>query len=196
MTTTIFLVRHAAHVHLGRVLSGRQPDLALSEAGQAQARSLGDRFAGVPFAAIQSSPVLRARATAEILASGRGVETVEALTEIEFGEWTGLSFTALDGDARWHAWNSGRASARAPGGESMAEAQERAVAHIHQMAARHDGGHVLMVSHCDIIRAVICHCLGLSLDNILRFDIDPASVSVISADGWGMRVIRLNEGAI
>jgi broad specificity phosphatase PhoE len=50
-----------------------------------------------------------------------------------------------------------------------------------------------MVTHCDIIRAVIAHVLGLSLDHILRFDIDPASISRLAVGDWGAKILSLNE---
>jgi broad specificity phosphatase PhoE len=52
---------------------------------------------------------------------------------------------------------------------------------------------VVAVSHCDIIRGLIAYYLGLPLDNLLRFDIDPASVSRLMVGSWGARVISVNE---
>ncbi len=76
----------------------------------------------------------------------------------------------------------------------MVAAQERAVAHLYETAARFPGGTVAMVTHCDIIRAIAAAVLGLSLDQILNFDIDPARISRIAAGDWGARVLSLNEG--
>jgi probable phosphoglycerate mutase len=75
----------------------------------------------------------------------------------------------------------------------MAEATERAFQFLTEAAAEHAGDTVLAVSHCDIIRGVIARCLGLSLDNLLRFDVDPASVSRIAIGQWGTRVLSINE---
>ena len=50
-----------------------------------------------------------------------------------------------------------------------------------------------MVSHCDIIRAIVATALGLSLDHIHRFEIGPASVSRLVVGSWGARVLSLNE---
>ena len=50
-----------------------------------------------------------------------------------------------------------------------------------------------MVTHCDIIRGVLCHYLGLPFDNLLRFDIDAASVSTLIVGTWGARVAGMNE---
>lgn len=193
MTATIFLVRHAAHDHVGRTLSGRLPDLALSAEGRAQAAGLARRLSGQAFDLVQSSPVLRARETAEILSGGAEVEIVPALEEIDFGEWTGLDFAALDDDPRWRRWNAERGAAQVPGGERMRDAQARIVTHVDAVAEARPGAAVLMVTHCDLIRAAVAHYLGLPLDNLLRFDIEPASVTKLAVGSWGGRVQTLNE---
>jgi broad specificity phosphatase PhoE len=193
VTATILLIRHAAHEDLGDSLSGRAPDRPLSSIGRDQAKQLARGLAGHDLKSVQSSPVLRARQTADAIAAGLPVETVAALDEIDFGDWTGRSFAVLADDPRWHEWNSHRATASAPGGESMAAAQARAVAHVDTSAAAYPGETLAMVSHCDILRGVVAHYLGLSLDNLLRFDIAPASVTTLHVGDWGGRVLRLNE---
>jgi broad specificity phosphatase PhoE len=52
---------------------------------------------------------------------------------------------------------------------------------------------IAAVSHCDVIRGIIAHHLGLPLDNLLRFDVDPASVSRLQLGDWGGRVMSVNE---
>lgn len=75
----------------------------------------------------------------------------------------------------------------------MTTAQERAWIHVSGLARELAGKIAVVVSHCDIIRAIIARVLGLSLDNILRFETPPASVSRIVVGDWGARVISLNE---
>lgn len=195
MTLTLLLIRHAAHVELGRTLSGRRSDVALSGDGLQQAEIVADLLAVEPIAAIYSSPRERAWYTARELGERLDLEVriADGLDEVDFGDWTGAAFDALEGDPAWDAWNSARATARPPGGESMAEAVERAVAAVQLIAAEHRGGTVAAVSHCDIIRGIIAHALGLPLDNLLRFDIDPASVSRLVVGDWGARVMTVNE---
>lgn len=195
VTATLYFIRHAAHGHLGRVLSGRTPGVALSDDGRAQAAALARRLAGRRLTAIYSSPVQRARETAAALADGRGIVVTEAagLNEIDFGAWTGRSFAELDGDPHWMRWNEARGAARVPDGESMAEAQARALACAAAIAARHDGGAVALVSHCDVIRAALAGYLGVPLDGALGFDIDPASVSRVSVGDWGHQIHSINE---
>jgi ribonuclease H / adenosylcobalamin/alpha-ribazole phosphatase len=195
VTTEILLVRHATHVELGRILSGRRRDVALSSDGLEQAAIVADLLGVEPIAAVYSSPRERAYYTAREIADRheQKVRVADALDEIDFGDWSGRSFDDLVDDPEWRHWNEARATARAPNGETMGEACERAVAALDEMAREHEDGTIALVSHCDIIRAIIAHHLGLSLDNILRFDVAPASVSRLALGAWGGRVVSVNE---
>lgn len=169
--------------------------MALSNDGLDQASIVADLLGIEPVAAVYSSPRERAWYTAREIAEPHDlkVQAMEGLDEIDFGDWTGKSFSELEGDEAWQQWNEARGSARCPGGESMTEAVARAVAAIESIATEQGEKTVVAVSHCDIIRGVIAHMLGLPLDNILRFDVDPASVSRIEVGRWGSRVRSVNE---
>lgn len=195
MSSTILLVRHAAHVELGRVLSGRRRDVALSSEGLEQSQIVADLLGIEPIAAVYSSPRERAWYTARDIAEPHDVkvEVADGLDEVDFGDWSGRSFAQLEGEEGWQQWNEQRSTARCPGGESMGEAVARAVQAVEAIAAEQDDRIVAAVSHCDIIRGVIAHYLGLSLDRILAFDVDPASVSRIEVGRWGARVKSVNE---
>ena len=197
MTARIHLIRHCAHGDVGRVLSGRCAATPLTTEGRAQAHWLAGLFAGgEPVAAIHASPRLRAQQTAQAIAARLGVsiETIDALDELDFGEWTGCSFSELENDPRWHRWNAARDVAAIPGGETMQAAVDRAVAHVAALAGREWAGAVLCVSHCDVIRGVVAHYLGLGLDRLLSFDVDPGSISTLVVGDWGGRLVTLNRG--
>jgi probable phosphoglycerate mutase len=192
----ILLIRHAAHSHLGNVLSGRTPGIPLSIEGQSQAERLAQRLEPMPIDGLCASPVQRAQETARAIAAGREgltIETAPALEELDFGDWAGRAFVELADDPRWSTWNSARQSAAAPNGESMAHAQGRAWRYVKRIAAASPDRTIAMISHCDIIRAVVAKALGLSLNHIHRFDIDPASVSRLAVGSWGAKVLSLNE---
>ncbi|HEX8389738.1 MAG TPA: histidine phosphatase family protein [Sphingomonas sp.] len=195
MAATLILVRHAAHGHLNRILSGRTPGVPLTEDGRAQAARLAARLAERRPTLVQTSPIERAQETAAAVAArpGAALESVEALNEIDFGDWTGRAFDALAGDPEWDRWNAKRATARPPGGEAMGEAQARIVAHCRALARERDGETMVLVSHADMIRAAVCHVLGLDLQAYERFDIDPASATTIVWGDWGARLVALNE---
>jgi probable phosphoglycerate mutase len=195
VSATILLVRHAAHVELGEVLSGRRRDVALSAEGLEQASIVGDLLGTLPIAAVYSSPRERAWYTARDIADPHDldVEVADSLDEIDFGQWEGARFADLEGDEDWQRWNECRGSARSPGGESMVEAVDRARSALEQIAAEIDGATVAAVTHCDIIRGVLAHYLGMRLDNILRLDVDPASISTVEIGRWGARIRSINE---
>src|SRR5687767_1544713 len=88
--TRFLLIRHATTDTVGKRLAGRLPGVSLNEAGRAQAQQLAARLAGLPVAAIYSSPLERAVETARPLAQGLQLETAvcEAFLELDFGEWT------------------------------------------------------------------------------------------------------------
>jgi broad specificity phosphatase PhoE len=196
MSARLHLVRHCPHGDVGRVLSGRCAGSPLTDEGVAKARRLAVELArSERICAVHASPTLRASQTAEAIAEAAGVEIeiVTALDEIDFGGWTGRSFTELDGDPDWHSWNAARATARPPAGEAMVEAVARAVGHVEAIARRDWGGAVVCVSHCDVIRGVVAHYLGLGLDNLLRFDVEPGSVSTLVVGAWGGKLVTLNK---
>lgn len=195
VSTTLFLVRHAAHADVGRRLTGRACGVELTEDGERQAIALGARLRSERLDLIQTSPRARTRATAQAIARGTGapVELAPALDEIDFGDWTGRSFAELEPDPLWRNWNEARGRARPPNGESMVEAADRVTTHAREIARNRPGSRIAIVSHCDILRALVARCLGLPLDNLLRFDIAPASVSRIEIGDWGEHVASLNE---
>jgi probable phosphoglycerate mutase len=51
----------------------------------------------------------------------------------------------------------------------------------------------VLVSHCDVIKAILAFYLGLAIEGIFRFEIGPASISTISVDDWGAKVLGVNE---
>ncbi|WP_207101105.1 histidine phosphatase family protein [Paracoccus shandongensis] len=194
MSVLVGLVRHGSHDDLGTWLSGRTRDIALNAGGRAETAALAQRLARRGVAAIATSPRRRTAETAAILGQGLGLAPMQAdaLDEIDFGAWSGARFSDLDADPAWRHWNAARATAPTPGGETMGAAVARAVAHLDGLAEQ-GGGPVLCVSHCDVIRGVVAHALGLSLDNILRFEIAPASISWVMAHGQGsFHVLTLN----
>lgn len=195
VTTTFFLLRHAMHGSVGRVLVGRMPRVRLDKEGVQQAERLAARLARERIDMIQSSPRERARETAAPIGRCCGVRMVieSALDEIDFGDWTGRPIAALDGDPHWERWNTRRSEGRPPCGESMRELQTRVIGHLESMHTAAPNGRVLLVSHAEPIRAAILHCLGLPLDDFGRVDIAPASITTIAFGERGRDVIELNQ---
>jgi probable phosphoglycerate mutase len=195
--TQLLLIRHASHDLLGVALAGWTPGVHLNAAGRREADALAARLADTPHDALCTSPLERARETALAIATrgGPAAEVRDALGEIRFGEWTGRRFAELERDTVFQRFNRDRLATRIPGGESMLEVQARIVRELEALAWRHPGGRVAVVSHGDVIKAAIAHVLGMSLDAIPRFDVSPASISIIAWIPGDPRVLALNDTA-
>ena len=192
--TRLFLVRHAAHDWLGRGLCGRMPGVALNAQGQAQAHELAARLQ-IRIDAICSSPQQRALETAAPVAARMGlpVKVAGEFDEIDFGEWTGREMADLAAQgALWQHWVERRSTATPPAGEPFSGVAARTLAGAARLAREHAGQSVLVFSHCDVIKALLASCLGLSLDYLENFEVAPASLSLIDMEGdqWQVRLVN------
>lgn len=199
----LLLIRHALCAPVGHALSGRRAGVSLDARGRAQLTPLTARVARrlgtARLDAVYASPMARALETAAAVAAPARLDvTIEpALVEFDFGEWTGQTIAALDA-ARSDAWthfNACRSASGAPGGEGALAMQARAVGAVRRMAERHADGVVAAVSHSDVCRAIVGHCLGVSLDVQHRIEIAPASVTELELRPWGARLLALNDEA-
>jgi broad specificity phosphatase PhoE len=197
VTTTIFLLRHAAHDNVGAFLAGRTPGIRLGVEGRAQTGRLGERMRRERFDAVIASPRERTQETAAAVAAASGlggVETDPRLDEIDFGDaWSGKTWDELNKDAAWIRWNAERGTARTAGGESMNDVQLRMIAAMEAAAQRFPDGAVVLVTHADLIKAAVCHVLGLPLDHLSRFEVSPASITPVVWGDWGAKLLWLNE---
>ncbi|HEY3580577.1 MAG TPA: histidine phosphatase family protein [Pyrinomonadaceae bacterium] len=182
--TTFYLVRHGSCDGLGEIIWGRTPGINLNAEGKAQAQQLANDFKHVQLDAIYSSPLERARETAEAIARVANLEVKESLAfnEIDFGNWSGQSLAALDRDDRWHRFNTQRNITRIPGGELFLEVQARAVFELERLSQHHAGGRVVIVSHADVIKAVLGYVGGTPVDRLQEIEIWPCSVNIVALD--------------
>ena len=192
--TVFHLLRHGEPAIFGR-LNGRLPGVGLSEKGRAEAATQAGRLAGEKIEAIYSSPLQRTRETAEIVAERLGlpIRYREDVIEIDYGEWTGLTFDQVRAHEGWELWRSCRSISAVPGGESMRQVQDRAVGALLDLHRTHRDGAVVVVSHGDVIRAALLFALGMPIDAYSRLEVGLASISTIRVDDTGMRVSVLNE---
>lgn len=194
--TTFYLLRHATNPWVGSALAGRLAGVHLNDEGRRQAADLPRRFAGAGIDAIYSSPLDRAIETAQPLARDRGLEVLlrPCLIEVDPGSWAGHEFTALEQDPVWRRYNSFRSSTRPPRrGELMTEVATRMVDQMEELRAEHAGGHVVLVSHGDVIKVAVAHYAGVPIDLMQRIEISPASVSIVQLADHGPRVLALND---
>jgi broad specificity phosphatase PhoE len=193
--TTLMLVRHAAHDWIGRGVAGRMA-VGLNDQGSRQARELIARLEHRRPHVIYSSPMQRTQETAAPIAQALGLTVLAdaELAEIDFGEWTGRSFEELERDDhdRWRLWCERKSEAGAPGGELFADVQRRIMARLEHLRRLHPSETVLLFSHGDVIKAALAGYLGLPLDHVERFEIAPASVSIVDtgADWYQVKLVN------
>lgn len=162
--TTILLARHGETDWNRENRFQGHADPPLNERGREQARELAARLQGEPVAAVYASPLARARETAEIVAAqlGRSVETVAALREVDVGSWAGLTRAQVrerfpEAFARWVAHGPGWDD-----GETYEQMGERVVEALYELARRHPGEQILVVTHGGPVRAAQAHAAGVS----------------------------------
>lgn len=175
--TTILLIRHGeTDWNRSGQIMGDHP-VPLNHCGRKQAERVAALLRSQSLTALYSSPVVRARETAQYIADAIGLPVTLApgLSEIGVGAWQGRFWRDLGDDpvrARFYARPD---EVRPPGGETLKEVQERAVRVIHE--ARTADGPVAVVSHADVIRTIIAHCLGWSLASLRHVRIDHTSIT-------------------
>ena len=192
--TIFYLVRHGLTSHTGRRLSGRMPDINLTDAGRTEAEGVATSLANVRLKSIYSSPIDRCIQTARIIAKMHGlpVRTRKDLSEVDYGSWTNKSLKSLARTKLWSSVQRWPGGTRFPDGESFAEIQTRGVAVFEDLRTRHPKGNVCVVSHGDVIRLVMAHYMGIHLDLFQRIQVAPASISVLGISDAGPAILTLN----
>ena len=170
----LWLVRHGETEWSASGRHTSRTDLDLTEAGVESARSVAEKLRGTSFARVLSSPLLRARRTAELAGAG-SPELVEDLREWDYGDDEGLT-TAQIRESRpgWTVWRDGP-----QGGETCAEVGARADRVIELVRAV--DGPVLAFSHGHFSRVLGARWLGLEVTDGAHLALSTASVSVL---GW------------
>lgn len=197
----ILLVRHGetAWNREGRY-QGRT-DVPLSPVGEAQVTALAARLAHVSIAVAVSSPLSRARRTAEVALGDRGValELDEGLLEISHGAWEGQLSTDVEAA---HAEMLGTWRGRpdrdvpaGPGAETLGDVEARAWPVLERIAGRMRGEETALVAAHDAVnRVLLCRILGLPLTRVWAFRQAPATLNVLSGPSvLELQLVRLND---
>jgi broad specificity phosphatase PhoE len=190
----LLLVRHGQSVwNESRRFQGAT-DITLSDLGRGQAEALGRLLRGRRLSAVYASPLVRARETAEIALAGAGVTPVpvESLRELSLGDWEGCTVDEIRGRQGdpYAAWVRTPLDCPPPGGEPLEEVRRRVVDALETIARAHpDGEDVLVVTHGGVISVYACHLLGCSLNELWRFRVDNASLTIARPP----RLVALND---
>jgi broad specificity phosphatase PhoE len=192
--TRFLLVRHGENDTVGKRIAGRLQGISLNALGRQQARELVERLRSCEITAILSSPMERTVETAAPLAKERGMPVVvrEGLNEVDYGEWSGLSFDELRASPGWREFNAFRSGIRIPGGELISEVQTRMIGELEQLGRAYPDSTLAVFSHGDPIKTALAHAMGFPLDLITRMTISTASVSIVDVSRYGPVVQGVN----
>lgn len=206
----IYLVRHGqTTANAQEIIQGPRIDAELSELGQRQATSLAHALAGAPLHAVYTSPLTRARQTAETVARVHthaaprdatrdlAVQVVPELYEVDYGRFIGQGYAAIrdEMDQVLDAWRMGFVDQPFPGGESALLAQHRIRPFAQRLVEQATAGEgdVAVVAHGRINRVLIATVTGAGLQRLEEFPQSNASITELAVEGGKVVVRRLND---
>jgi broad specificity phosphatase PhoE len=182
MALEIYLARHGETEWSKSGRHTGNTDLPLTSDGEAKAALLRPRLASINFDAAFSSPMQRARRTAE-LAGFSSPEVTDLLREVDYGDYEGLTSKQIhDSNPSWEVYSDG-----SPGGETPAQIYARAQQFI--ALAGKSGGRVIAFAHGHILRAIGAAWIRSDLSVATGLMLDVATVCVLRDDGH--RLINL-----
>lgn len=194
--TILLLIRHASNDYLKENrFAGWIPGIHLNAQGQREADALARRLQHISLHALYSSPLERARDTANAVAMCQhlDINIVPALGDTRVGEWEGKLIKEVEQTETWKQIRTKPAGVKIGGGESIDEVQTRMIPAIEQIVAKHPKQIVAVFSHADPIKTVVAHYLKMDLNEFQRIIINPASVTVFFFDENGIKLFCLNN---
>ena len=199
--TTLLLIRHGQSMANIDALYVGHTDSPLSPLGLQQADATAQFICdNYHVDAVYSSDLSRAYCTGKAVADRLGlpVTTTPQLREINTGIWEGLSFATLAAEHAegYSIWQYDIGNAACPGGESVAQLQDRVVQAVLQIARENEGKTVVVASHATPVRALICYCTGLGLGTMKDVPWPSnASVTVLQAHNGTLRLVTASLDA-
>ena len=194
----IVLLRHAHSVaNEKNLLAGRTAGISLSKTGKEQAKDLINRLGNIHFDEVAISPLQRCRETIDPWLDETGTKSRivvdDSISEVDYGNWSGKTLASLRRKAQWKVVQDFPSQMTFPEGESLLEMQGRALSGFYRLNAVKGKGPRLLVSHGDVIKSIVAHCLGMHLDQFQRLVIEPASLTIIDTDSGSSRLVRFND---
>lgn len=194
--TLLYLIRHARSTWNAEGRWQGHADPPLDEVGLKQAEALAEHLRGETFAAVYSSPLVRARQTAEYIARAQSLSVVldDRLKERDVGAWSGLTEAEVKARFPEHFkpdwWVSGP-----PGGEGQSALNARTLAAFRAIIAVHPDGAVAVVSHGGTLNACLAGLFGIPLGLPVSFRFANTNYARLSVKDGRVHVLSLGEAA-
>ncbi len=196
-TTRLLLVRHGETVWNADAVYRGRSEVPLSETGRWQSELAGQGLAGDGVTALLSSPLVRARETAQAIAEATGVavEIDHDLTDLDCGEWEGLTDAQVQQrypDVR-RTWLATPHLVRLPGGETLDEVAGRVLPVLDRALSAPGPGTVALVSHRVVLKVAICALLGLDNSHFWDIRVDLTGVTEFECSARRRVLVRHND---
>ena len=195
--TRLYLVRHGETIWNAESRAQGSRNVALSETGRQQAHLLAERIQHYAIDKIISSDLDRAYETGKILGETLGleVEKLEALKEMNFGAWEGLTISEIQAkySAHYTIWRNKPHDAEIPDGESLIRVQKRGLDSINRIVEDNANKNIVVVSHGTMIKAIILGILDIDLSYFYKIKQDNTSMNIIEYKSYGPVVVTLND---
>ena len=175
--------------------AGRNP--SLSAQGLRQAQKTAQWLASRPLAAVYSSPLLRARQTAEAIALSHHllVQPVDDLIEVDVGQWEGRSWEEIeqtDPDA-YRRFMADASTNPYLGGEDLSTVQARVIPAVEQLMARNAGWLIVAVTHNVVNRAYLAHLLRMPLAHYRSIPQDNCGANLLCCRNGNIKAVTVNS---
>lgn len=182
MGSVIFLRHGQAKNNIERILTGRTPNIPLTEKGIEQAEKTAKFLEQMNISAIYSSPIERAKHTAEIVAKHNSLDvtTDDRLIELDMGKFTGVPYDDIftsHGNVFMKFYN-GELEIAHNGVETFSEVKKRILSIVDHVIEKHPDQNVVLVTHMDPIKAMLATVVDLSPTNLFELIIANASLNI------------------
>lgn len=178
----IFLRHGQAKNNTERVLSGRTPGVPLTDKGITQAQQTAELLEHMNISAIYSSPIQRAKHTAEIVGKHNSIDVKidDRLIELDMGKFTGVPYDEIfssHGNVFLKFYN-GELEIAHNGVETFADVKKRVTSIVDEIIEKHPDQNVVLVTHMDPIKAMLSNVVDLSPTNLFELIIANASLNL------------------
>ena len=182
MGQIIFLRHGQAKNNTDRILAGRTEGIPLTETGIKQAEHTAELLQHMNISAVYSSPIQRAKHTAEIVGKHNSIDVKidERLIELDMGKFTGMPYDEIfnsHGNVFMKFYN-GELEIAHNGVETFSDVKKRVLSIVDHITENHPDENVVLVTHMDPIKAMLSTIVDLSATNLFELIIANASLNI------------------
>lgn len=193
--TYLYLIRHARSTWNAQGRMQGHADPPLDELGLRQAEALAERFDRLKVDALYSSPLQRARSTAEAVGQRKNlaVQFDDRLKELHMGDWTGLTGDEANERYPGRGFGSNWRLQGPPGGESYPQLMTRAASAMDALVAAQPNKYVAVVTHGGLLNAYLFYLLNLPADNPIHFHSENTAVTHVRIEQGQIHILRFGD---